>query len=250
MHISSKWLVYAPIGAALAAGVIASAVVRPGPQLTASADCYGLCQSKLTLSLSRSVVVYGHEQAVKFRVRAGSSGTGEPTGRVVVKTQSKILCSIRLHRGAGSCSPAARALRPGRYMVVAYYGGNRNFKPSTSNPENLLVLRNGRIGGHRGTVMEVRMSRSMVIDGNEQIEKFGVRVSADSPGMGVPTGNVAVESGTKTLCTIRLIGGEGACSPTARALAPGRYMIMAHYDGDTNFMPSTAREEFPFIVGR
>ena len=98
--------------------------------------------------------------------------------------------------------------------------------------------------------MEVRMSRSMVIDGNEQIEKFGVRVSADSPGMGVPTGDVVVESGTKALCTIHLIGGEGSCSPTARALAPGRYVIVAYYEGDTNFMPSTGRAEFPFIVGR
>ena len=109
-------------------------------------------------------------------------------------------------------------------MVVASYGGNKNFKPSTSNPENLLVLRNRRFGG---TVTEVRLSRSAVFYGHEQAVKFRVRVSADSPGMGVPTGNVVVESATKTLCTIRLIRGAGTCSPVARALRPGRYMVVA-----------------------
>ena len=242
MHISGKWLVYGLIGATLTAGAVTSAVVRPGSQLAASADCYGLCRSMATLSLSPSAVFYGHEQAVKFRVKvgAGSPGTGVPTGRVVVKTQSKVLCTIRLRRGAGTCSPAARALRPGRYMVVASYGGNKNFKPSTSKPENLRVLRNRRFGG---TVTEVRSSRSAVFYGHEQAVKFRVRVSADSPGMGVPTGNVIVESATKTLCTIRLRRGAGTCSPAARALRPGRYMVVAKYGGNKNFKPSTSKPE-------
>ena len=242
MHISGKWLVYGLIGATLAAGGIASAVVRPGSQLAASADCYGLCRSMATLSLSRSAVFYGNEQAVKFRVNvgAGSPGTGVPTGRVLVKTQSKVLCSLRLRRRPVSCSLAPRALRPGRYVIVASYSGNKNFKPSTSNPENLLVLRNRRVGG---TVTEMRLSRSAVFYGHEQAVKFRVRVSASSPGTGVPTGNVVAEIGTKTLCTVRLSHGAGTCSPAARALRPGRYRVVARYGGNKNFKPSTSNPE-------
>jgi Bacterial Ig-like domain (group 3) len=95
------------------------------------------------LSLSSSTVAYGYEQFEKFSVKvtAGAPGTGVPTGYVVVESGTKILCSIHLHRGTGSCSPAARALARGPYKIVAYYGGDKNFKPSTSSPKTLTVLR-------------------------------------------------------------------------------------------------------------
>jgi hypothetical protein len=120
-----------------------SALVRPEPKLTASENCYGLCPSVTVLSLSTATVAYGNEQVEKFTVKvsAGAPGTGVPTGSVVVESGTKILCSIHLHRGTGSCSSAPKALAPGSYKVAAYYGGDKNFKPSTSNPEILIVLR-------------------------------------------------------------------------------------------------------------
>jgi hypothetical protein len=94
------------------------------------------------LSLSSSTVAYGNQQVEKFRVkvRAGTPGTGGPAGYVVVESGKKILCSIYLHRGRGSCSPATQALKPGPHQIVAHYSGNKNFKPSTSFPETLTVL--------------------------------------------------------------------------------------------------------------
>src|ERR1700722_9949649 len=132
-------LVYVVIGAALAIGLLVSAYVQPEPRLTASGDCYGLCRSVTTMSLSRSTVTYRHEQAEKFSVdvSAGIHGTSLPAGSVVVTSKARVLCHILLHRGRGSCSPAARALRPGSHEIVAHYRGNKNFKHSRSSRKTL-----------------------------------------------------------------------------------------------------------------
>ena len=197
------------------------------------------------LSLSSSTVSFGDEQAVKFSVKlsAGSPGTGVPSGYVAVESGTRLLCSIHVyHRGRGSCSPAARALAPGSYRIVAHYSGNRHyFKPSTSRPKTLTVLRHS---SHRKpSVTALSLSSSTVSFGDEQAVKFSVKLSAGSPGTGVPSGYVAVESGTRLLCSIHVYHrGRGSCSPAARALAPGSYRIVAHYSGNRHyFKPSTSR---------
>lgn len=146
MRLRVNRLVYVLLGAALAAGLLMSVLVRPEPRLTGAEDCYGLCPSVTALSLSSSTVTYGNEQRERFTVKvsAGAPGTGVPTGYVVVESRTKFLCSIYLYRGKGSCSPAAWALTRGSYEIVAYYRGNRNFKPSPSNMETLTVLRQDR----------------------------------------------------------------------------------------------------------
>lgn len=90
------------------------------------------------------------------------------------------------------------------------------------------------------SVTALSLSSATVIYGNEQIEKFSVKVSAGVHGTGVPTGAVAMESGTKILCSIRLYHGKGNCSPAAKALTRGSYKIVAHYSGNKNFRPSTS----------
>jgi hypothetical protein len=93
------------------------------------------------LWLSSSTVIYGNEQVEKFRVTVtGAPRTGGPTGYVGVKSGTRLLCVIYIFRGKGSCSPAAWALAPGSYKIVAIYGGHPNFKPSTSSPKTLTVL--------------------------------------------------------------------------------------------------------------
>jgi hypothetical protein len=142
MRMRVNRLIYVFIGVALVVGLLVSVSERPEPRLAAAENCYGLCSSVTALSLSSSTVTYGNEQVVRFRVkvRAATPGTGGPTGYVVVDSGKKILCSIYLRRGMGSCSPATEALKPGPHQIVAGYSGNKNFKPSTSNPATLIVL--------------------------------------------------------------------------------------------------------------
>jgi hypothetical protein len=249
MRIGVKFnrLVYVLLGAALAAGLLVSVFARPEPRLTASEDCYGLCPSVTALSLSSSTVIYGKEQVEKFSVKvsAVAPGIGVPTGYVVVESGTKILCVIHLHRGKGSCSPAAWALTRGSYKLVAHYSGDTNFKPSTSNTETLTVLRHAPV--RHPWVTALWLSGSTVIYGNEQVEKFRVTVTG-APGTGGPTGYVGVKSGTRLLCVIHLHRGKGSCSPAAQALAPGSYNLVAHYSGDTNFKPSTSNTKTLFVL--
>jgi hypothetical protein len=240
MRMRINRLVYVLIGAALAVGLLVSAFVRPEARLTASEYCYGLCPSVTALSLSSSTVTYGKEQVEKFSVKvsAGAPGTGVPTGYVAVESGTKILCSIHLYRGKGNCSPAAKALARGSYKIVAHYSGDKNFKPSTSSWKTLTVVRHSSL--RNPFVTALSLSSSTVIYGNEQIEKFSVKVTAGAPRTGVPTGYVAVDSATKILCIIHLYRGTGSCSPTAKALAPGSYKVVAFYAGDFNFKPSTS----------
>jgi hypothetical protein len=191
------------------------------------------------LSLSSSTVIFGKEQVEKFSVKvsAVAPGTGVPTGYVVVESGTKILCVIHLHRGKGSCSPAAWALARGSYKIVAHYSGDTNFKPSTSNTETLTVLRHAPV--RHPFVTALWLSSSTVIYGNEQVEKFRVTVTG-APRTGGPTGYVGVKSGTRLLCVIYNFRGKGSCSPAAWALAPGSYKIVAIYGGHPNFKPSTS----------
>jgi len=230
-------LVCVLLGAALAVGLLVSAFVRPEPRLAASEDCYGLCASVTVLSLSSSTVTYGNEHVEKFSVKvtAGAPGTGVPTGYVGVESGTKILCSIHLYRGTGSCSPAANALAAGSYKIAAHYPGDKNFKPSTSSWRTLTVLRHSSL---RNPFVTLSLSSSTVTYGNEHVEKFSVKVTAGAPGTGMPTGYVGVESGTRMLCFTYVYRGTGSCSLAAKALAPGSYKVVALYGGDLNFKPS------------
>jgi len=121
------------MGAVLAVGMLVTAFVRPEPMLAASASCYGPCPTTTSMTLSTSMVTYGHENLLKIYVSAKSStpGTGIPPGYVEV-TSGKYLCRARLYNGTGSCSPPARALGPGKlYRLKATYTGSTAFLPSS-----------------------------------------------------------------------------------------------------------------------
>jgi hypothetical protein len=236
-------LIYLLMGAALAGGLLVSVLVRPQPSLAASQACYGVCPSVTTISLSSSTVTYGNEQDLKFT----ASVTADPdpaasvaTGSVIVVSRRTILCVIHLSGGKGSCSPAAKALAPGRHRIVAYYTGDANFNPSTSNGATLTVL--------NPSVTTLSLSRSTVTYGDETSVRFRVTVSAGTPGIGVPTGYAVVESGTTILCSLPLRHGRGMCSPNANALTPGSHAIVARYTGSGNIGPSASSEETLLVV--
>lgn len=237
MNMRVSRMVYVLVAAALAVGLVTSILVQPSPTLAADGTCYGACPSTTSLSLSRTSVTYGQEQAVRFRVQVHADGV--PTGLVVVKSRARLLCWVRLHHGTGNCSPGPKALRPGSYRVVAYYGGDANFERSLSGYRKLTVAKRLTFRSHP-TTTHLRLSRARVIYGREHAVRFSVRVRAGARSIGVPTGLVVVRSGGRVLCRIHLHRGAGTCSPRAKALGPGRHRIVAHYRGDRKFRPSTS----------
>ena len=79
---------------------------------------------------------------------------------------------------------------------------------------------------------ELSLSRSTITDGREADEEFRVRVTADDPAIGKPTGRVYIETDGKVLCDFKLSDGAGHCSLGERELKAGSYEIQAHYVGD------------------
>lgn len=226
-------LFYVLVGAVLAVGVAMSALRGPEPTLVAAESCYSACPSLTAMSLSSPTVTYGSQQAVVFRVGVGVSppGGAAPTGDVAVQAGIRTLCMIRLLRGVGSCSLDAWTLSPGRYQIRARYAGDANYQSSTSSREILTVLRPSATG--------LSLSWLVVPYGGEEAVDFQVVVGGGASGT-VPTGDVAVQSGGRTLCMIRLSRGMGSCSPSPRALPSGWNAIMARYRGDASFASSTS----------
>ena len=115
--------------------------------------------------------------------------------------------------------------------MVASYGGDTNFIPSTSAPSSLTIAK-------ASSTTTLSLSAPSVIFGSEQTEHFAVNVTAQFAG--TPTGTVSVKSGTLLLCKATLKAGKGTCSPGAKALAVGAHTITASYGGDANFLSSTS----------
>jgi len=86
-----------------------------------------------TVSLSApGQVTYGHEQSAKLSVRVTASAGGTPTGKVTVLSTGKIICTVTLSGGAGSCTPSPTALPAGAHSLVASYSGDKAHTGSSS----------------------------------------------------------------------------------------------------------------------
>jgi Bacterial Ig-like domain (group 3) len=96
--------------------------------------------TKTGLALSAAKISYGHESSEKLTVKVAPRYAGVPAGRVAVKVGSATLCVITLKSGAGSCSLAAKRLKPGTYQLVASYAGNADYTGSASSKLTLTVL--------------------------------------------------------------------------------------------------------------
>lgn len=85
-----------------------------------------------SLTLSRSSVAYGHENAEKLAVKVTSPLGGTPGGTVTIKIKSTVLCTIRLAHATGSCTLSATRLKPGSYSLTASYGGGTYYNGASA----------------------------------------------------------------------------------------------------------------------
>lgn len=99
----------------------------------------GAARSTPALSLSRSPVRYGSENAERLTVSVSHVGTVYPAGQAQVRTGRTTLCTVTLSKGAGSCTLTARRLRAGRYGLVAVYPGDVSYHSSQSAGKALTV---------------------------------------------------------------------------------------------------------------
>lgn len=97
--------------------------------------------TKAALKLSAARVKFGHEHTEKLTVTVEPRTGGTPTGKVTVAAGLAALCTIKLANGTGSCTLAARRLKPGKYRLTGTYGGDRTYQGSAYPAETLIVVR-------------------------------------------------------------------------------------------------------------
>jgi hypothetical protein len=98
--------------------------VRMGPYTFTTKQTGGR-ETRTSLKLSASTVRYGHEKSLKFSVAVSAVYAGHATGKVTISDGRTNVCTVKLVKGKGSCSPATnRAIPAGRHSIVASYGGN------------------------------------------------------------------------------------------------------------------------------
>jgi hypothetical protein len=99
----------------------------------------GVARSTPALSLSRSTLTYGHENAEKLTVVVTHVGSVYPTGKAQVRIGSTTVCTVTLSKGAGSCTLTVKQLRAGTYAIIAVYLGDVNYHSSQSSRKTLKV---------------------------------------------------------------------------------------------------------------
>jgi hypothetical protein len=89
------------------------------------------------LTLSKTSIVYGHENTERISVAVTSpAGTPPGTVRVTANSNEITICTITLKSGKGSCTLSQKQLKPNySYVFAATYRGAASFASSASNTE-------------------------------------------------------------------------------------------------------------------
>jgi hypothetical protein len=138
---------------------------------------------------------------------------------------------ITLTNGAGSCPVPATGLPVGTATLTATYSG-ADFLATSASPTATLHV----TAASSGT--KLSLSAGKVTYGHEQVERATVTVAGQ---YGLPaTGNVAIKSGTATVCTATLVVGQGGCTLSAARLPAGTWHLTAAYPGSGGVAASTS----------
>jgi hypothetical protein len=204
-----------------------------------------------TLTLSPTTITHGQPVNVSIGV-APKSGSGTPTGDVALQTSEDQGPGAFVLSG-GSISSTIDSLPGGSYTVVALYGGDGTFAPSTSasTPSITVTPENSTTAL---SVLTLNSSFNFVPFTGGPYGGF-VYLRADVTGQsgnGTPTGNVNFIDNIHSLTQLPLnnqgnvatpnflnspIGGQ----PTGLfTLAPGAHSVTAMYHGDASFNSSTS----------
>jgi hypothetical protein len=138
---------------------------------------------------------------------------------------------MTLGGGTGSCTLAARKLRPGTYQLTASYSGDTVYNGSTSAQHALTVAAEPTSTG-------LALSAGTVKLGHEQSEHLTVMVKPAFGG--TAAGQVTIKAGSTGICTITLAKGAGSCTLSASQMRPGKYILTGTYTGTSRYAASTS----------
>jgi hypothetical protein len=178
----------------------------------------------IMLSSSQNPSTYG--QAVNFTAVLTSGGGAPPDGETVAFKKGTTVLGTGTLSG-GSAGFTTSALPAGTNYIKAAYGGDSNFAPSTSKPASQLVN---------------KATTTTALASSQNPSNFGQSVtftaSVTPQFSGTVKGPVTFYDGTTALKTVYLSG--GVAKYTTSTLTSGSHSITATYNGNTNFIGSSA----------
>jgi hypothetical protein len=170
---------------------------------------------------------------------AKADGVPVKSGTVTVKEGDKVICTMTVANGKGTCKVSASSVGVGTNAIVGAFSG-KGYGPAQSAPINVSVVK-------VATSVALSMSPARPTYGDEQAARVTVRVTATSAG--VPAGSVLVRSGATAICTIALSHGAGSCALGARQLKAGSQSLSAIYGGDKTHYGSASAVEKITVAG-
>jgi hypothetical protein len=114
---------------------------NPMTPYTYSTKLTGGPETSTALKLSSSTVTSGHEKSLVLSVAVTARFRKTiPSGTVTIMAGKKKVCSVKLAKGKGKCSPSSNTLlAPGSYSLIASYGGGGGLAGSSSPAQKLTV---------------------------------------------------------------------------------------------------------------
>jgi outer membrane protein OmpA-like peptidoglycan-associated protein len=173
-----------------------------------------------TLAPSPSVV--GQDVTIDYGVAVTAPGAGSPTGNVTV-SDGTLSCTGSV--AAGQCTITFTTA--GTHVLTATYAGDSDFNGSVSTSQDEIVNE----ASTTTTITSDAPSPSVV--GQDVTVTFSVQ--PNSPGVGVPTGNVTVGVGADS-CTGTVAAGHCIVTLTTA----GSQNVTATYAGDGTFAGSSS----------
>lgn len=190
---------------------------------TAVPQNVGAAATTTTLTVNPSTSVYGQSVRLTATVKSATAAT---TGTVTIKNGVNVVGTGVLS-AAGLFVLTLANLPVGTNSLTAVYGGNANFKPSTSTASLVTVT---------------QAKPTLVLQSSSNPSTKGATVTFTAtikpPYSGTPLGTVIFKDGVNTLMSATVSG--GVARYVTSALSPGIHSISASYTGDQHFIGSSA----------
>jgi hypothetical protein len=188
----------------------------------------------ITSNISARYFMYGQVVTLTATVSPNSPGAGTPTGIVTFKDglapQPTTTLGTATLDSSGVATITLPLLSTGSHSFVAIYGGDGNFRVSDS----LVLKKRGRMSGTH-TVITPPASPGVA----GQPLTFTVTVTARSPSVVVPPGDLSLFDGARPLGT-QVLDATGKATFTV-ILSAGPHTIRARYAGSTGLHRSNGR---------
>ncbi|MBI3417000.1 MAG: Ig-like domain repeat protein, partial [Verrucomicrobia bacterium] len=209
--------------------------------ITYADGSFTVLQSPTTTAVDSSAHPSVFGQVVNFTATVSpiAPGAGTPTGTIQFQTNGVDFGGLITLTNGSATNAAISTLAVGDTIVAAIYSGDIDFSASTNSV------------GFTQTVNKADTSVSLSALPNPstfgQSVTFTATVTANSPGSGIPTGNVTFKDGATTLGVVSL-DPSGVANFPISTLAVGSHSITADYGGDISFNISGSNQVVQDVV--